>query len=480
MINRVILLSIDNLRADCISANSNKAALARFHLDHLPVTHTLDQLASQGTSFWQCFSAASYTTASHASILTGVFPPRHGVQEYYRHGLSDQVQTLFQRFKNAGYVTLLATDFPFLIGPNLGFTRSVDHFIIEQDDQVMRLLEAHRADKLFAFVHFGSVHNPFGLTSLEIDGDYFVQQVEQLGAKMGVPEQTTLEQEWIERPRATRERLMRQRYFKCTDKMYQQGQYDELMQLYARGIEYFDSHRFKRFIAQIEDSGLLDNALFALLADHGEEYDERAFAHYNGLWEGIINVPLIIRGPDIPAGQVSQSLCRSVDVAPTLLDLAGAGFNRASEIEFDGTSLRSPIQNRQPMHLAARGETWFGHTQRLVDFMALCQSTGRLLKARGIANTRLEYLRTSEWKLIVKTDMEQESERCSLFDISTDLLEEHDLAEQRPDIVATLGAELKAGRSQSAGQELHLESQQLSELALDLKDLGYLQGSDGP
>ncbi len=473
-VSRAILISIDNLRADCVSFNPDKSALAQYSLDHWPATPTLDRLAAQGAAFTRCFAAASYTTASHASILTGMFPAHHGIHEYYRQALSKDVKTILEIFKAAGYTTLLATDFPFLIGPNLGFTRSVDHYIAENDAQVLQLLNTHRADKIFAFVHWGSVHNPFGLTSMLVDGDRFAQQVERLGEKMGVPEQFELEQEWVERPRATRERLLRQRYFKCTDLLYQQGRYDELMQLYIEGIEYFDAYRFRNFIEQIETAGLLDDAVLAIVSDHGEEYSGRAFAHYNGLWEGIVNVPLILLGPGVPKGQLRQSVCRTVDVAPTLLDLSINEPGLSSQ-NFDGISLLPHIPD-EPAELTARGETWFGYTDRILDFMALCQSSGRLLKTKSMANTRIEYLRTSRWKLILRTDLEQGQEQVALFDIEKDRLEKNDLSAQEPSLVKKMKSQIIAERGQIEGQELYIEEHQLKELALNFKDLGYLKG----
>jgi choline-sulfatase len=472
---RVILISIDNLRADCLAANPDKTALQRFRLERFPATPTLDGLAARGTAFFRCFVAAPYTTASHASILTGAFPARHGVREYYRHGLSPAVPTLFELFRTAGYTTLLATDFPFLIGPNLGFTRAVDHFVVENDADVIDRLRARPDEPLFAFVHFGSVHNPFGLTSLEVDGDYFVHEVESLAARLGVPERKEMGPEWIERPRSTRESLLRQRYFRCTDLMYEQGRYDELMALYVKGVEYFDTHRFRRFVERLELAGLLDEAVIAVVADHGEEYSERAFAHYNGLWEGVVNVPLLLLGRGIPPSRVEWSPCRTVDLAPSLLELAGVDGDPS---RFDGLSLCPGLRGEGHHGKAAHGETWFGHTDRILSFMTLCQSSGRLLKAGSMATTRLEYLRTERWKLIAQTDLETQATCYRLYDLVGDRREEHDVAEEWPGIVDRMATELAARQSEAAGPELHLEAGELANVARGLKKLGYLKAPE--
>jgi len=468
-ISKIILISIDNLRSDCLSANIDKSNLSIYKLDHLPITPVLDSLSMKGTSFFNCYSAAPYTTASHASILTGLFPIHHGVREYYRHGLSENVKTLFQIFKSAGYITILATDFPFLIGHNIGFTKSVDHFIVEDDVEIIRLLNTYQNEKIFLFVHFGSVHNPFGLTSLKIDGDYFEQQVNDLGKKTEIPEQSFLEQEWIESSRTIREKLLRQRYFKCTDLMYQRRKYDKLMQLYIEGIEYFEMNRFKNFINQIQ---LFKNTFITILADHGEEYSDRAFGHYNGLWESIVKVPLIIIGKDIPKGQFNKTLCRTIDVAPTLLEAAGIDYPYK---KFDGVSLLSCIQTGLSMKLVAKGETWFGKTQKILDFMSLCQSAGRLLKTGSMATTCMEYLRKDNWKLILISDIELNKKKELLFNIEMDPLEEKNIADQFPKITDSMRSEIESVKNPQIGQALKLEMNQLSEIASGLKDIGYLQ-----
>jgi choline-sulfatase len=472
--NRIILISIDNLRADCLSANPDKSVLAPYALSRHCNTPTLDGLISSGVFFPRCFSAASYTTASHASILTGLFPARHGIREYYHNGLGKNVRTLFQILKAIGYDTLLATDFPFLIGPNLGFTRSVDQFIDQNENQALSWLEEHRDRPAFAFVHFGSVHNPFGLTSLEFDGDYFVTQVTKLAEKVGVPPIPDLGPEWPERKRSREEQVLRQRYFHCTDALYQRGQYGDLMQLYVDGIEYFDGNRFHKFIERLQNSGLLDDAVVAILADHGEEYSTRAFAHFNGLWEGIINVPLIVLGPEVPHGIVRHDVCRTVDVVPTLLDLAGVSTLETGAGNFDGLSLRSLFNSDSALRLKARGETWFGHTEKIRGFMEQCLVAGQLLPTPHFSTVRLEYLRDENWKFILRTDLETGEETPSIYRVEQDRTESSDLSATQGSLCDLMKHEITQYRGASFHEELNLENKALEDLRAELKDIGYL------
>ena len=473
---RVFLISIDNLRSDCIGANRHKGALSRFDIKRLPATPTLDKIAGQGAFFTRCFSGAPYTTASHATILTGLYPAHHGIREYFRTPLAESAKTLFQYFKEQGYVTVLATDFPILLGPILGFTRDVDHYIEEDDGSVFDLLKTLGTEKVFCFWHFGSVHNPFGLTSLDVDGEHFTREVQSLADRVGVARPTELGEEWLERDRTPEERILRQWYFRCTDLMYQQGRYDELMNLYAAGVEYFDGHRLKNVMDGIEAARLLDDSLLAITGDHGEEYSERAFGHFNGLWDGIVNVPLILYGSSVQHGMVSDAVCRTADIAPTLLDYAG--ILPQAETRFDGISLRPHIESDFPLDLVAIGEATFGYTERIRNFLEQCFAEGRLLESGIMANTHLRFTRDRRWKLVMRADVERGAEAVELFDVLSDPMEKSNVADHYPEAVKVLRAEMSRITDSVDIEDVSLNNKQVESVARALINMGYLRRPD--
>src|SRR3954447_1827704 len=67
----LVLITIDTLRADRVGAYGN--ARAR--------TGTLDGLASGGVLFERAYAAAPITLPSHATLLTGRYPPGHGARD---------------------------------------------------------------------------------------------------------------------------------------------------------------------------------------------------------------------------------------------------------------------------------------------------------------------------------------------------------------------------------------------------------------
>lgn len=98
-------------------------------------------------------------------------------------------------------------------------------------------------------------------------------------------------------------------------------------------------------IDTLEQSGLLDNTIVIVTADHGEMLGERGLWYKMNFFERSVRVPLIIAGPEIVHSQVAQA-CSLIDLAPTMLDFASSNSNPIPEIAspFDGRSLRPLLQ----------------------------------------------------------------------------------------------------------------------------------------
>src|SRR5262249_49830255 len=91
----VLLVSIDTLRADRLPAYG----YARGR------TPALDALARRGILFEEAYSHCPLTLPAHASLLTGLLPPRHGVRDNVGFTLKPEHETLATRFKAAGLRT---------------------------------------------------------------------------------------------------------------------------------------------------------------------------------------------------------------------------------------------------------------------------------------------------------------------------------------------------------------------------------------
>jgi arylsulfatase A-like enzyme len=87
----------------------------------------------------------------------------------------------------------------------------------------------------------------------------------------------------------------------------------------------YDLDRHLRALFQaLDEGGFLDHAVVVLTADHGEEFaDHGGMGHGKTLYNEVVHVPLIILTPGEDAGRVVETVTPLVDVAPTVLDLAG-------------------------------------------------------------------------------------------------------------------------------------------------------------
>src|SRR6185437_6098081 len=91
----VLLITLDTTRADRLGCYGYAPAL----------TPTLDALAARGVLFERAYTPAPLTLPSHASIMTGLYPPGHGLVTNGRGRLDENISTLAEIFRDAGYDT---------------------------------------------------------------------------------------------------------------------------------------------------------------------------------------------------------------------------------------------------------------------------------------------------------------------------------------------------------------------------------------
>ena len=105
-----------------------------------------------------------------------------------------------------------------------------------------------------------------------------------------------------------------------------------------------------QLLTKLKDLGIAGNTFVIFTADNGyhswnESHDPLRGAKW-WLWENGVRVPLIIRGPGVPAASRSKQNVIGYDFLPTFADLAGASGHLAKEV--DGTSFK-PVLLSQPL-----------------------------------------------------------------------------------------------------------------------------------
>jgi choline-sulfatase len=372
----VLLITLDTTRWDRIGAYGDATAL----------TPNLDRLAGQGVLFEQTIAAAPLTLPAHSTIFTGLLPPRHGVRDNGGYVLDAKHRTLATALKATGratgaFVGAFVLDAKF--GLDAGFDTYYDKFDLSRQrsislgtisrkagevvENAMPWLDAHANRPFFAWLHFYDAHSPYE------------------------PPEPFLSR-FRDRP-------------------------------YAGEIAYVDS-QVGRVLQWLDTRQLSNRTIVVVIGDHGESLNEHGEGtHGLFIYEATTRVPFIIKTPySVPAGQRVQSVVRSEDVMPTVLELVG-------ERQPDG------IQGRSLALLFAGGATD-------LNLDAYSES---LYARNHYGWSELRALRSGRFKYIATT-------RPELYDLERDPREERNLFDERRSLADRMAQELNRVAAESGGE----------------------------
>jgi arylsulfatase A-like enzyme len=332
----IILISLDTVRADHLSLYGYRR----------PTTPHLDAWARRwATVFETTVASAPWTLPSHVAMLSGIDAIHHGVN---RHGpVPFSLPLLAEHLRDAGYVTY-ATTAGVLLTPQLGFARGFDDFWVRGKmeslpdwdaelgngaDDALQWLKAHRDERFFLFFHTFEAHAPY-----QARQPYFNNFGGDSKALNGG------EPVWMEADGF--EDVVRPRYllfhppFGANGAVYPKrvlGPRDRELAtaLYDSSLAYIDQ-QLSALLEYLESENLLHNTIVVITSDHGESLYEHGLVGHSSLYDQDIKVPLVIAAPlGAARGRRVSAQVRSVDIAPTLAELAGL----APLAAIDGNSL---------------------------------------------------------------------------------------------------------------------------------------------
>ncbi|MGO8870036.1 MAG: sulfatase [Acidimicrobiales bacterium] len=395
----LIICSLDTLRADHLSCLGNEREL----------TPNLDRIASEGSLFSQTYATDIPTQPSHTALFTGQFGIKTGIVSHFHPAayLPEETLWLPSLLRRNGYVTgavdhLFAMKDWFIRGyddymPPPGRSRSPGSVI---NGIGLPWIREQKDRDFFLFLHFWDAHIPYippspfkerftyG-TSGRIDPDIMAK----LEGRPSYP-------------------LFKQNLYDFLDAM---PNLDYIADLYDAEVAYLD-FEIGNIFRFLEQEGLLEDTMVVLFGDHGENMTEHdAWFDHAGLYDSITHVPLLMWAPGrIPVSE-SDAMITLVDVLPTILETLGLP---AAE----GISGRS-------LHRLMRGETT---THR--DAVMLSEATWQAARA----------IRTADWKLIrFHQPTLYGRSGVELYDVRADSLEQHDVADRFPEVVAELDGRLR-------------------------------------
>ncbi|MBX2797339.1 MAG: sulfatase-like hydrolase/transferase [Myxococcales bacterium] len=284
----ILLVTIDTTRADRVGAYGYDKGQ----------TKTLDRLAATGTTWMRAYASTPLTIPSQATLFTGQAPPTHGVRNEGDFRLSADAITLAERFGQAGYRTMAFTS-SFTTQRRWGLDQGFDLYhdpIVEGNPSQLQWREQRPADEVIDDV-LGT------LDALPDDAPVFA---------------------WVH--------LFDPHWPYDPPEPYA----SELDDPYDGEIAFADA-QLARLIDAWDERYWADASYVVVTAPQGESLGQGGEAtHGFLLHDGSIRVPLIIRGPGFAAGQQLSDVVSHVDIAPTLLELAGIGAHRG----MDGSDLR--------------------------------------------------------------------------------------------------------------------------------------------
>lgn len=332
----IVLISIDTVRADHLSAYS----YPRHTSPHI------DAWARDGgLLFENAVAAAPWTLPSHVSMLSGVEAIRHGIN----YGIPDHSFPLISRvFARHGYKTIAFTGGGFL-NPSFGFETGFDVYhswpaskdggeeLATNTRHFIGWLKSHRDTRFFAFFHTYEVHGPFRPRQ-----PYFRSWCSP--ASQGFEGLVVLNDAGFDRDDGYT--ILKHYDLHVPGKPPRPLKKDEMQlarDLYDAGIAYADEH-VGRILDTLKSTGLAENTVVVITSDHGEALGDRGLAGHAYPYDFNVMVPLIIRIPGLrpPNPRVSRQV-RSVDIAPTLLDVSGL----EAEVTLDGVSLLPFFRGRE-------------------------------------------------------------------------------------------------------------------------------------
>jgi arylsulfatase A-like enzyme len=401
-IRNVILLSVDTLNRSALNTYNERAAV----LPHL------DRFAQGSVRFANAYSTAAWTLPAHASLLTGLYPDRHGAV-HLESRLPSELSTLARLLGQRGFETVAFTGGGFLdrkFGYDIGFDRYDAWTRDPQWRPDLTLWQDGRQDsKLFdraiAYLHSVDAEDPpffLFLHTFHVHNYFF--------------EEPPSEQDL--------------RLFGCLTDVHacpEAERWSELSQRYEERLRSFDK-RFGKLVGALERTGLRDSTLVIVTSDHGEGFDVGAQRIHHGgrLHEDLIRIPFFVTGPHLSRRSVDDAISL-VDVMPTILDL----LKIPVKDEFDGRSFAASLYLGVPPAFDGRVLYAMEHIFAWVDGIRVGSTPpGDEPRSLAVIQGRHYYIRGDGDEQLY--DMERDpAQRRNLADSSPHLAEVRQAADRR-------------------------------------------------
>jgi arylsulfatase A-like enzyme len=286
-----------------------------------PTTPAIDRIAGEGATFEWAFSSAPWTLPSHAAMFTGRWP--WTLSSSFLTRLDGQYPTIAEELRDRGYLTAgFAANHiygTYETGLARGFIRFEDYRLtprqIGLSSELGQMLSGKRSGLAIRSVHRSyapTVNRQFLDWLPEPGGRPFFAFLNYMDAHVPYGTPPEWEQRFVADP-------------------------DPRVNRYDAALAALDSQLGVLFDS-LTARGVLNNTVVIVTSDHGEHLGDHGIDdHANSLYAQLLRVPLVVRFPGrVPNGRRIDQAVSTIDLAPTILDLAGLPANPG----FVGRSLR--------------------------------------------------------------------------------------------------------------------------------------------
>lgn len=372
-IKNIVLISLDNLKADSLGCYGNRRNLSP-HIDFL---------ANNGIKFENAFTPFPFTPPAHAALMTSLYP---GVFEI---PLDPSVQTLASLLKEKGFLTAALTGGGFMssdYGVLNGFEQYDDraYSLEELERRTKGWLDTNYCRNFFLFLHTFHVHVPFvapeDVLEKFADPDYS-GPIENDGNSTNA---------FIEAANSGKIEV-------------HEDDIQRIIDIYEAQIPELDDFIWS-IVNKLESLAILNETILIITSDHGEQfYEFEYFGHSspsNRFADVSTHIPLIFYSPVLQQKKIIREFIELIDIPPTILDAVSI----KSPKHFQGKSFYPHLYRKHNIFNKPKKKVFFVHNNQLG-------------------------LRTKKWKFIFL----KESGSAIVNNIRRDPKEEHNLYEELKD-----------------------------------------------
>jgi arylsulfatase len=403
----VLVLVSDDQRWDSLGAAGNEV----IHTPHL------DSLASSGVRFTRACVTTSICMTSRASILTGQYMSRHGIDRFGKPLAPDQfAKTYTGVLRDAGYWTGFVGKYG--VGTvrkdDFDFVRTYEgrHWM-ERNGERVHVTELNRRDSL-EFLKNRPQDQPFLLSV-----SFFAPHAEDRDPDQYLPQDWS--ETFYEGTTVPQSELMDEVHLRALPPFLSADANEGRVRYHWR----FDTpERYQRYmvnyyrlitevdravgdiIAALVEQDAYENTLIVFIGDNGYFHADRGLADKWYPYEQALRVPLIVHDPRVPhseRGLTRDQLALNIDLAPTVVVAAGLNIPEAMQGE-----------DLAPLYLADETPPWrdeFFYEHPTIS------SRDRIPSSQGVIRRDFKYVYWPEW------------EHDQLFDLEKDPQEKINLVE---------------------------------------------------